>query len=74
MVSKNAIQRKHCVDEKLKDIKNIMIENNTVRLRGIGTELIGTILIRASVPLSKIGTDLLGSWWPQQCVLPTLTS
>ena len=37
MVSKNAIQRKHCVDEKLKDIKKIMMENNTVRLRGIGT-------------------------------------
>ena len=25
MVSKNAIQRKHCVDEKLKDIKKIMM-------------------------------------------------
>ena len=31
----------------------------------------GTILRFASVPLTKMGTDLLG-WWPCQCVLPTL--
>jgi len=30
----------------------------------MGTEPMGTILIRASVPLKKIGTLLLGSWWP----------
>ena len=29
---------------------------------------IGTILEFASVPLRKMGTDLLGSWWPCQCV------
>jgi len=32
----------------------------------------GTILTFASVPLRKMGTDFLGSWWPCQCVLPTL--
>ena len=36
----------------------------TVRLREMGTGQMGTILIRASVPLRKMGTDLLGSWWP----------
>ena len=46
----------------------------TVRQRGMGTLLMGTILRFASVPLRKMGTDLLGSWWPCQCVLPTLTS
>ena len=46
----------------------------TVRHRGMGTLLMGTILRFASVPLRKMGTDLLGSWWPCQCVLPTLTS
>ena len=45
-----------------------------VRHRGMGTLLMGTILRFASVPLRKMGTDLLGSWWPCQCVLPTLTS
>ena len=38
--------------------------NPTVRHRGMGTGQMGTILIRASVPLRKMGTDLLGSWWP----------
>ena len=47
---------------------------HTVRQRGMGTLLMGTILEFASVPLRKMGTDLLGSWWPCQCVLPTLTS
>ena len=51
---------------------------STVRQRGMGTvtgtSLMGTILRFASVPLRKMGTDLLGSWWPCQCVLPTLTS
>ena len=42
----------------------------TVRHRGMGTLLMGTILKFASVPLRKMGTDLLGSWWPCQCVLP----
>jgi len=45
---------------------------STVARPGIGTEPIGTILRFASVPLKKIGTDLLGSLWPCQCVLPTL--
>ena len=27
----------------------------------------------ASVPLRKIGTELLGSWWPCQCALPIET-
>jgi len=36
----------------------------TVRHREMGTGQMGTILIRASVPLRKMGTDLLGSWWP----------
>jgi hypothetical protein len=45
----------------------------TVRLRGMGTPLMGTILIFASDPLKKIGTDLLGSWWPCQCVWPIKT-
>ena len=44
----------------------------TVRLRGMGTEPMGTILRFASVPPRKTGTLLLGSWWPCQCVLPTL--
>ena len=44
----------------------------TVRLREMGTELMGTILRFASVPPRKMGTLLLGSWWPWQCVLPTL--
>ena len=35
----------------------------TVRLRGIETELIETILEFASVSLKKIETLLLGSWW-----------
>ena len=39
---------------------------------GGGTEL--TQELDEAVPLSKIGTDLLGSWWPCQCVLPILTS
>ena len=43
---------------------------NTVRNRGIGIPLIGTILIRASVPPRKIGTLLLGFCRPCQCVLP----
>ena len=46
--------------------------SSTVRHRGMGTLLMGTILRFASVPLRKMGTDLLGSWWPCQCVLPTL--
>jgi len=33
-------------------------------LREIGTELTGTILIRASGVPGKMGTLLLGSWWP----------
>ena len=37
---------------------------STVRLRGMGTELMGTILIRASGVPRKIVTLLLGSWWP----------
>ena len=36
----------------------------TVRFRGMGTELMGAILEFASVPLRKIGTLVLGSWWP----------
>ena len=36
----------------------------TVRNRKIETGEIETILIRASVSLKKIETDLLGSWWP----------
>jgi hypothetical protein len=36
----------------------------TVRHRGMGTEPMGTILEFASVPLKKIGTDLLGALWP----------
>ena len=35
----------------------------TVRHRGMGTLLMGTILRFASVPLRKMGTDLLGFWW-----------
>ena len=41
---------------------------STVRHRGMGTPLMGTILTFASVPLRKMGTDLLGSWWPCPCV------
>ena len=41
-----------------------MSESITVRLRGMGTGQMGTILRFASVPLRKMGTDLLGSWWP----------
>ena len=37
---------------------------STVRHRGMGTSQMGTILRFASVPLRKMGTDLLGSWWP----------
>jgi hypothetical protein len=37
---------------------------HTVLHRGMGTEPMGTILIRASVPPRKMGTLLLGSWWP----------
>jgi hypothetical protein len=44
----------------------------TVLHRGMGTGVMGTILEFASVPLRKMGTDLLGSWWPCQCVLPLL--
>jgi len=40
------------------------ISGNTVRHRGMGTGQMGTILTFASVPLRKMGTDLLGSWWP----------
>ena len=36
----------------------------TVRRPGMGTQLMGTILRFASIPLKKIGTLLLGSWWP----------
>jgi len=36
----------------------------TVRHREMGTGQMGTILRFASVPLRKMGTDLLGSWWP----------
>ena len=43
-------------------------EQTTVRHRGMGTLLMGTILRFASVPLRKMGTDLLGSWWPCQSV------
>ena len=44
----------------------------TVRHREMGTGEMGTILRFASVPLRKMGTDLLGSWWAScQCVLPT---
>ena len=46
--------------------------SNTLRLRGMGTQPMGTILKFASVPLRKIGTLLLGSWWLWQCFLPTL--
>ena len=38
--------------------------SSTVRHRRMGTLPIGTILEFSSVPLKKIGTDLLGSWWP----------
>ena len=44
----------------------------TVRLRGKETGLMETILRFASISLSKIETDLLGSWRPCQCVLPTV--
>ena len=40
------------------------IAGTTVRLREMGTVQMGTILTFASVPLRKMGTDLLGSWWP----------
>ena len=36
----------------------------TVRLRGMKTESMKTILTFASVSLKKIGALLLGSWWP----------
>jgi hypothetical protein len=39
-------------------------EQDRVLHRGMGTRPMGTILEFASVPLKKIGTDLLGSWWP----------
>ena len=37
---------------------------DTIRIRGMGTELMETILEFASVSLSKIEIRLLGSWWP----------
>jgi len=37
---------------------------STVLHRGMGTPLMGTILEFASVPPRKMGTLLLGSWWP----------
>ena len=40
------------------------VRRYTVGNREMGTGQIGTILEFASVPLKKIGTDLLGSWWP----------
>jgi hypothetical protein len=49
-----------------------LVEAGGIRRRGVGTELMGTILRFASVPLKKIGTDLLGFLWPCQCVLPLL--
>ena len=39
-------------------------KRSTVLHRGMGTPPMGTILEFASVPLRKMGTDLLGSWWP----------
>ena len=36
----------------------------TVRHREMETSQMETSLIRASVSLRKIETDLLGSWWP----------
>ena len=57
-----------------KPLRKVGFTKNTVRQRGMGTPLMGTILEFASVPLRKMGTDLLGSWRPCQCVLPTLTS
>jgi hypothetical protein len=36
----------------------------TVRLRGMGTEPMGTILTFASGVPRKMETLLLGSWWP----------
>ena len=38
--------------------------SGTVRNRSLETGEIETFLIRASVSLKKIETDLLGSWWP----------
>jgi len=38
--------------------------SDMVRHREMGTPLMGTILIRASGVPRKIGTLLLGSWWP----------
>ena len=45
-------------------LRRSKIECTTVRLREMGTELMGTILRFASVPPRKMGTLLLGSWWP----------
>jgi len=45
---------------------------HTVLHRGMKTRFMKTILIRASVSPRKMKTLLLGSWWPWQCVLPTL--
>ena len=56
--------------------RNYLPKSNAIRTtvlyREMGTGQMGTILRFASVPLRKMGTDLLGSWWPCQCVLPTL--
>ena len=47
-----------------KPLRKVGFTKNTVRQRGMGTPLMGTILEFASVPLRKMGTDLLGSWRP----------
>ena len=48
------------------------IQHRTITVQSLGhstnprkeTELMETVLIRASISLSKIEADLLGSWWP----------
>ena len=68
----------HCIVKNMNDMSELendisvlesvlrrsKIECTTVRLREMGTELMGTILTFASVPPRKMGTLLLGSWWP----------